>query len=59
MPRIIKQKIEFEGRIEEREVVIEGDDLPVWSASELRTAIWNRASLPLTTMRSQLREEEI
>ena len=35
MPRIIKQKIEFEGRIEEREVVIEGDDLPVWSAAEV------------------------
>jgi len=34
MPRIIKQKIEFEGRIEEREVVIEGDDLPVWTAAE-------------------------
>jgi len=34
MPRIIKQKIEFEGRIEEREVVIEGEDLPVWSETE-------------------------
>ena len=32
MPRIIRQKIEFEGRIEERDVVIEGDDLPVWQA---------------------------
>ncbi len=30
MPRIVRQKIEFEGRIEERDVVIEGDDLPVW-----------------------------
>ena len=27
MPRIVKQKVEFEGRIEEREVVIEGDEL--------------------------------
>ncbi len=34
MPRIIKQKIEFEGRTEERDVVIEGDDLPVWPAAE-------------------------
>jgi xanthine dehydrogenase YagR molybdenum-binding subunit len=34
MPKIIRQKIEFEGRIEERDVVIEGEDLPVWSADE-------------------------
>lgn len=34
MPRIVRQKIEFEGRIEERDVVIEGDDLPVWPADE-------------------------
>ncbi|HKV44284.1 MAG TPA: xanthine dehydrogenase family protein molybdopterin-binding subunit [bacterium] len=39
MPRIIKQKIEFEGRIEEREVVIEGDDLPIWSAEERFTVV--------------------
>jgi len=39
MPRIIKQKIEFEGRIEEREVVIEGDDLPVWPAGESFTVV--------------------
>lgn len=34
MPRIVRQKVEFEGRIEERDVVIEGDDLPVWPAGE-------------------------
>ncbi len=34
MPRIVRQKIEFEGRIEEREVVIEGDDLAVWPAGQ-------------------------
>jgi xanthine dehydrogenase YagR molybdenum-binding subunit len=39
MPRIIKQQIEFEGRIEEREVVIEGDDLPVWSADARFTIV--------------------
>ena len=39
MPRIIKQKIEFEGRIEEREVVMEGEDLPVWSAGEGFTVV--------------------
>ncbi len=39
MPRIIKQKIEFEGRIEERDVVIEGDDLPVWPAGESFTVV--------------------
>lgn len=33
MPRIVKQRIEFEGRVEEREIVIEGEDLPVWPAS--------------------------
>jgi xanthine dehydrogenase YagR molybdenum-binding subunit len=32
MPRIIKQKIEFEGRIEEQQVILEGDDLPPWPA---------------------------
>ena len=39
MPRIIRQKVEFEGRIEEREVVIEGDDLPVWPADERFTVV--------------------
>jgi xanthine dehydrogenase YagR molybdenum-binding subunit len=39
MPRFIKQQIEFEGRIEEREVVIEGDDLPVWQAGERFTVV--------------------
>ncbi len=39
MPRIIKQKVEFEGRIEEREVVIEGEDLPVWSGEARFTVI--------------------
>ncbi|HET9001076.1 MAG TPA: xanthine dehydrogenase family protein molybdopterin-binding subunit [bacterium] len=39
MPRIVKQKIEFEGRIEERDVVIEGDDLPVWPADERFTVV--------------------
>jgi xanthine dehydrogenase YagR molybdenum-binding subunit len=39
MPRIIKQKIEFEGRIEEREVVIEGDDLPVWPDGQPFTVV--------------------
>ncbi len=39
MPRIIRQKIEFEGRIEERDVVIEGDDLPVWPAGERFTVV--------------------
>ena len=39
MPRIVKQKIEFEGRIEERDVVIEGDDLPIWSADERFTVV--------------------
>ncbi|HLW58340.1 MAG TPA: xanthine dehydrogenase family protein molybdopterin-binding subunit [bacterium] len=39
MPRIIKQKIEFEGRVEEREVVIEGDDLPIWTADEPFTVV--------------------
>ncbi len=39
MPRIIKQKIEFEGRIEERDVVIEGEDLPIWSADERFTVV--------------------
>src|SRR5207302_587989 len=39
MPRIIRQKVEFEGRIEEREVVIEGDDLPVWAADERFTVV--------------------
>jgi xanthine dehydrogenase YagR molybdenum-binding subunit len=34
MPKIVKQKIEFEGRVEEREVVLEGDDLPVWGADQ-------------------------
>jgi xanthine dehydrogenase YagR molybdenum-binding subunit len=34
MPKIVKQKVEFEGRIEEREVVLEGDDLPVWPAEQ-------------------------
>jgi xanthine dehydrogenase YagR molybdenum-binding subunit len=32
MPRIIRQKIEFEGRIEEQQVIVEGDDLPAWPA---------------------------
>ncbi|HYM68902.1 MAG TPA: xanthine dehydrogenase family protein molybdopterin-binding subunit [bacterium] len=39
MPRIIRQKIEFEGSIEERDVVIEGDDLPVWQATETFTVV--------------------
>jgi xanthine dehydrogenase YagR molybdenum-binding subunit len=39
MPRIVKQKIEFEGRIEERDVVIEGEDLPVWPADERFTVV--------------------
>ncbi len=39
MPRIVRQKIEFEGRIEERDVVIEGDDLPVWPADERFTVV--------------------
>ena len=34
MPKIVKQKVEFEGRIEEREVVLEGDDLPVWAPEQ-------------------------
>lgn len=34
MPRIVKQKIEFEGRVEEREVVLEGDDVPIWPADQ-------------------------
>src|SRR5579875_1567056 len=34
MPRIIRQKIEFEGRIEERDMVIEGEDLPAWPPSQ-------------------------
>lgn len=28
--KIVKQKIEFEGRVEEREIIVEGEDLPVW-----------------------------
>jgi xanthine dehydrogenase YagR molybdenum-binding subunit len=39
MPRIVKQKVEFEGRIEERNVVIEGDDLPVWPAGSAFTVV--------------------
>ncbi len=39
MPRITRQKIEFEGRIEERDVVIEGEDLPVWPAEERFTVV--------------------
>ena len=39
MPRIVKQKIEFEGRIEEREVVLEGEDLPVWPADTRFTVV--------------------
>ncbi|TMI87010.1 MAG: xanthine dehydrogenase family protein molybdopterin-binding subunit [Bacillati bacterium ANGP1] len=39
MPRIVKQKVEFEGRIEEREVVLEGDDLPVWPADARFTIV--------------------
>jgi xanthine dehydrogenase YagR molybdenum-binding subunit len=39
MPRIVRQKIEFEGRIEERDVVIEGEDLPVWPAEARFTVI--------------------
>jgi xanthine dehydrogenase YagR molybdenum-binding subunit len=39
MPRIVKQKIEFEGRIEERDVVIEGEDLPIWPADERFTVV--------------------
>jgi len=34
MPKLVKQKIEFEGRIEEREVVLEGDDVPIWPAEQ-------------------------
>ncbi|MBI4279411.1 MAG: xanthine dehydrogenase family protein molybdopterin-binding subunit [Armatimonadetes bacterium] len=32
MPRLVRTKIEFEGRIEERDIVIEGDDIPAWGA---------------------------
>src|SRR5437016_13742301 len=39
MPRIVKQKVEFEGRIEEREVVLEGEDLPVWPADSRFTIV--------------------
>jgi xanthine dehydrogenase YagR molybdenum-binding subunit len=39
VPRIVRQKVEFEGRIEERDVVIEGDDLPVWSRDALMTVV--------------------
>ncbi|HXX38941.1 MAG TPA: xanthine dehydrogenase family protein molybdopterin-binding subunit [bacterium] len=39
MPRIVKQKVEFEGRIEERDIVVEGDDLPVWQATEAFTVV--------------------
>ena len=39
MPQIVRQKIEFEGRIEERDVVIEGEDLPVWPADERFTVV--------------------
>ena len=28
--KIVKQKIEFEGRVEERQIIVEGEDLPVW-----------------------------
>lgn len=34
MPRIVKQNVEFEGRVEEREVVLEGDDAPIWQADQ-------------------------
>ena len=39
MPRLVKQKVEFEGRIEEREVVLEGEDLPVWPADARFTIV--------------------
>src|SRR5215467_7174966 len=39
MPRIVRQKVEFEGRIDERDVVIEGDDLPVWPAEQAFTIV--------------------
>ena len=39
MPKIIRQTIEFEGRLEERDVVIEGEDLPAWSADERFTVV--------------------
>jgi xanthine dehydrogenase YagR molybdenum-binding subunit len=39
MPKIVRQKIEFEGRLEERDVVIEGEDLPPWSADEQFTVV--------------------
>ncbi len=42
MPRIVRQKIEFEGRIEERDVVIEGDDLPAWGPAETFTVVGTR-----------------
>jgi xanthine dehydrogenase YagR molybdenum-binding subunit len=34
MPRLVRQKVEFEGRVEEREVVLEGDDIPIWAAEQ-------------------------
>ncbi|MDR5684220.1 MAG: xanthine dehydrogenase family protein molybdopterin-binding subunit [Armatimonadota bacterium] len=36
MPRIVKTKVEFEGRIEEREVVVEGEDLPPYEQTSFR-----------------------
>jgi xanthine dehydrogenase YagR molybdenum-binding subunit len=36
MPRIVKTRVEFEGRVEEREVVVEGDDLSPYEQAPFR-----------------------
>jgi xanthine dehydrogenase YagR molybdenum-binding subunit len=39
MPQLIRRSVEFEGRLEERTIAIEGDDLPVWPADQTFTIV--------------------
>jgi xanthine dehydrogenase YagR molybdenum-binding subunit len=34
MPQLVRRMVEFEGRLEERTVALEGNDLPVWRADQ-------------------------
>src|SRR5437899_1040289 len=39
MPQLVRRMVEFEGRLEERTVAIEGTDLPVWPADQSFTVV--------------------
>ena len=53
MPQLVRRMVEFEGRLEERTVAIEGTDLPVWPADQSFTVVGTPVTRGAASIRSR------